>query len=207
MPMTAEWARRWARAAGALGVDLGDPERDALLERYAESHRRYHTLRHLDECFVRLERARARIDRPGEIDIALLYHDAVYDPHASDNEARSAELAQHALERARVGIEVRDRVRALILATRHDVLPSLGDAALLADVDLGILASDQARFDEYENEIRAEYAWVPELLFRSERSTLLRGLLARDRIFVSGAFDDDEARARENLARSLLRLA
>lgn len=200
-------AGRWTRAAGAIGVDLGGPERDALLERYAEPQRSYHTLRHLDECFARLDRVHARIEHPGEIDIALFYHDAVYDPRASDNEARSAELASLMLERAGLGVEVRDRVRALILATRHDVLPPPGDAALLVDVDLGILSAAPARFDEYENEIRAEYAWVPEPVFRAKRSALLQSLLARERIFVSGAFDDDEARARENLARSLLRLA
>lgn len=207
MPLAADLAERWTLAASALGVDLGRAERDALLKRYAEPQRKYHTLRHLDECFARLDRVRARIERTGEVDIALFYHDAVYNPRASDNEARSAELALHMMERAGLGAEVRDRVRALIMATRHDVLPPPGDAALLVDVDLGILAAPPARFDDYETEVRAEYAWVPEPVFRAERSALLKRLLARQRIFASGAFDDDEARARENLARSLLRLA
>lgn len=204
--MTADWAMRWARTASAL--DIGDDvsERDAVLARYVEPHRKYHTLRHLDECFERLERVRMRTEHPGEIELALWYHDAVYDPRASDNEARSADLAVVAMARARLSESARDLVRALIMATRHDALPLPGDAALLVDVDLGILAAGSGRFDEYEEEIRAEYAWVPGPLFRRKRREVLSGFVARERIYVSGAFDGDERRARENLARSIARL-
>lgn len=205
--MTADWEVRWIRTALALGIDADVTERDAVLARYAEPHRKYHTLRHLDECFERLERVRATADHPGELDLALWYHDAVYDPRASDNEARSADLAVRIMERAGLPEMARDRVRALIMATRHDALPPLGDAALLVDVDLGILAAAPVRFDEYEVEIRAEYGWVPAPIFRSKRREVLRGFVARTRIYASGAFDDDELRSRENLARSIERLA
>jgi predicted metal-dependent HD superfamily phosphohydrolase len=204
--VTAEWQGRWIRTARALGIDPDVPERVALLARYAEPHRRYHTLRHLDECFARIEPVRERAERVGELEAALWYHDAVYDPHASDNEARSADLAVRAMERAGLGEAACERVRALIMATRHDALPAPGDAALLVDVDLGILAAPPARFDEYEEEIRAEYVWVPGPLFRRKRREVLSGFVARERIYVSGAFDSDERRARENLTRSIARL-
>ncbi len=205
--MTADWEVRWTRTALALGIDADVTERDAVLARYAEPHRRYHTLRHLDECFERLERVRTKAEHPGELDLALWYHDTVYDPRASDNEARSADLAVRFMERAGLPEIARDRVHALIMATRHDALPPPGDAALLVDVDLGILAAEPARFDEYEAEIRAEYGWVPAPIFRSKRREVLRGFVARTCIYASGAFDDDELRSRENLARSIERLA
>lgn len=201
--MSIDWSTRWERTWRDLGVPADAAERDSLMARYAEPQRRYHTLRHLDECFARLERVRALAERPGELDLALWYHDAVYDPHASDNEAPSAELADHAMQRAGLAADVRERVRALIMATRHDALPAPGDAALLVDTDLGILAAEPARFDEYEREIRAEYAWVPGPIFRSKRRDVLGGFLARERIYMSGAFDADERRARANIARSL----
>ena len=69
-----------------------------------------------------------------------------------------------------------------------------------------VRSTPPARFDEYEDEIRAEYAWVPGPIFRSKRREVLRGFGARERIYVSGAFDGDERRARENLKRSLARL-
>lgn len=204
--MTADWRARWTRTAWALGIEADEAECDAVLARYAEPHRRYHTLRHLDECFERLEPVRTRAERVGELEMALWYHDAVYAPSASDNEARSADLAVRTLERAGLPEVTRDRVRGLIMATRHEGVAAPGDAALIVDVDLGILAAEPGRFDEYEVEIRAEYAWVPGSLFRHKRREVLRGFVARDRIYVSGAFDGDEGRARENLARGILRL-
>ena len=110
--MTADWGARWSRTAGALGIAADQRECDAVLARYAEPQRWYHTLRHLDECFDRLERVRSTVERPGELDLALWYHDAVYDPLANDNEARSADLAVGAMEHARLTEAARDRVRA-----------------------------------------------------------------------------------------------
>lgn len=214
--MSTDWTARWERAWRSVGAPGGadgrddqqgeEAERDALLARYTETHRRYHSLQHLAECFARLEPVRARAARPDELELALWYHDAVYDPHASDNEARSADLAAHAMARAGLPAQARDRVRALIMATRHDTLPPPGDAALLVDIDLGILAAEPSRFDEYEEQIRVEYAWVPSVLFRHKRRQVLRGFLDRASIFTSGAFLGDERRARENLERSIARL-
>lgn len=204
--MRTEWSIRWTRAWRDLGTTGDDAERDALLARYAEPHRHYHSLRHLEECFERLESVRVRAAHPGELDLALWYHDAVHAPTASDNEARSADLAVQAMERVRLPADVCGRVRSLITATRHDALPAPGDAALLVDVDLGILAATPARFDEYEEQIRAEYAWVPAVLFRRKRREVLEGFLARERIYVSGRFVADEERARANLVRSIGRL-
>lgn len=201
------WRTRWRSAWQALGATPPDAAvLDALLARYAESHRSYHTVRHLDECFTRLEWAGRGPDRPGEVALALFYHDAVYDPHRSDNEARSAELAASVLAAHGIAPDVTDRVRALIMATRHESLPATPDAALLVDVDLGILAAPAARFDEYERQVREEYAFVPDAVFRHERRGILRGLLARERLFSSGAFGGDEERARDNLSRSIGRL-
>ncbi len=204
--MPADWSTAWARPWRELGAVGDDIERDALLARYAEPQRHYHTQRHLEECFARLEPVRSQAARPAEIDLALWYHDAVYAPRASDNEARSADLAERAMARAGLPDDSEARVRALIMATRHDALPTPGDAALLVDVDLGILAAAPARFDEYERQVRAEYAWVPDVLFRRKRREVLEGFLTRGRIYTSGAFDADEERARDNLVRSVARL-
>ncbi len=207
MQAVAVWQQRWDDAWHEIGALGGDAAAlDALLARYAEPPRHYHTVRHLEECFARFETVRARMTDPGEVAIALLYHDAVYDPRAADNEMQSAELAVSEMRRRGASSAATERVRELILATRHAESPPTTDAALLVDIDLGILAADEARFDEYEREVRSEYAWVPGLLFRRKRREILEGFLARPRIFTSGAFDADEPRARTNLARSIARL-
>lgn len=66
---------------------------DEMHARYSEPHRAYHTLQHLEECMAWVGQVRNLLHEPGEVAFALFYHDVIYDTHASDNEARSADLA------------------------------------------------------------------------------------------------------------------
>jgi predicted metal-dependent HD superfamily phosphohydrolase len=180
---------------------------EEVVARYAEAHRHYHTVRHLEECFDVLERVRREAERPGEVELALWFHDAVYDTKRHDNEERSAEWAQSVTAEAGVDASVGQRVAALIMATRHDATPVGADACALVDVDLSILGAEPLRFDEYERQVREEYRWVPEPVFRRERRKILRRLLARPALFNTARMrESHERRARANLERSLARL-
>lgn len=181
---------------------------DNLLARYCEPSRAYHTVRHLDECFAQFDEAAGLATCAGEVEVALWYHDVIYDTRSSRSEKRSASLAAEALRTAGVAAEVRRRVADLILMTRHDVQPATQDARLIVDVDLWILGSPPARFDEYEDQVRQEYAWAPDPIFRRVRAKVLGGFLARPSIYATKFFRDRlEAGARSNLDRSLARLA
>ena len=82
-----------------------------------------------------------------------------------------------------------------------------GDAQLLADVDLSILGREAEVFWRYEENIRKEYAWVPEDLFRRERVRILRGFLDRQHIYYHEEYRERfEARARVNLEQAIARL-
>src|SRR5207249_3206443 len=99
------------------------------------------------------------------IEMAIWYHDAVYDSRAKDNEEQSADLAEKAGKTAGVSSGFLARVRELILATKHVMPPEDADAALLVDVDLSILGQSGDRFDQYEEQIRREYDWVEAKAF------------------------------------------
>jgi predicted metal-dependent HD superfamily phosphohydrolase len=199
---------RWASDWRALGTEPpADEVLHALVARYAEPHRAYHTMQHLGECFGHLDAVWDLAEHPGELAIALWFHDAAYNTHAADNEEQSAELARRVVLGAGASAAVARRVCDLILSTRHLAPPPPGDAALLVDIDLAILGADEKRFDEYEMQIRREYAWVPELIFRQTRSRVLSGFLARPHVYSTPYFTERyEARARSNLARTLARL-
>jgi predicted metal-dependent HD superfamily phosphohydrolase len=199
---------RWRDTWKGLGVEPpSDARYDALIACHREPHRHYHTVRHLEECFARLDDARGSAARVYEIELALWYHDAIYDTHAADNEARSADLAAEAAAEAGVPAAVIARLRDLILATRHDGVPDTQDAALLVDVDLAILGASPERFDEYEAQVGREYAWVPDRIFRTRRREILEGFLARRSIYATEHFRRAcEAAARSNLARSIAAL-
>jgi predicted metal-dependent HD superfamily phosphohydrolase len=200
MPGLDAWRATWTR----LGVAAPDEAvyRD-LIARYSESHRKYHTLQHLDECFDKLRELRADAVHPEEIELALWYHDAIYDVRRQDNEARSAELARSKILAAGLPTAVADRVHAMVMSTRHDAAPSGTDEKILVDVDLSILGAAPERFDEYERQVREEYRWVPEPVFRVRRRSILKEFLERPTIFNTRTFIDAyEAQARANIERS-----
>jgi predicted metal-dependent HD superfamily phosphohydrolase len=141
------------------------------------------------------------------VQLALWFHDAIYDPRAQDNEERSARWADEVLGAAGASPASAARVRALVLATRHAAVPEDPDAQLLVDVDLSILGAAPGRFAEYERQIGVEYSWVPRDAFRQGRANVLRRFLARERIFSTPWFHQRlESRARANLERSLAAL-
>ncbi len=142
------------------------------------------------------------------MEFALWFHDAIYDPRGSDNEARSARLAEHVLAAAGLSPAIVARVAACIRVTEHRGEPAAPDEALVLDVDLSILGQDEATFDAYERQVREEYNWVPEAQFRSARTDVLRRFLERRHIYNTDHFRRRyEARARENLAHSIAALS
>ncbi|WBY01362.1 N-methyl-D-aspartate receptor NMDAR2C subunit [Ramlibacter tataouinensis] len=197
----ASWQRLWGEL-GAATVNGG--LLNQLVAAWGEPQRHYHTLQHLRECLSYLEAASMLARRPAEVELALWFHDAVYDPRRDDNEQRSADWARAGVRAAGCAPEVADRVHALVMATRtHAYAGDDPDTRLLLDIDLSILGAAPARFDDYQRQIRAEYAHVPEPLYRERRAQVLRGFLARPRIYLTDAFHDAlEARARGNLARA-----
>jgi predicted metal-dependent HD superfamily phosphohydrolase len=94
----------------------------------------------------------------------------------------------------------------LIMATKHHSPPADSDAALVVDVDLAILGQPEQRFAEYEQQIRQEYAWVPQPIFTSKRSEILQRFLDREHIYATESFRQKyEARARQNLEQAIQR--
>lgn len=194
------WQRAW-KATGLLPP--ANAMLEAVLAAYAEPQRHYHTQQHLGECLALLETARHMAHHPGEVELALWFHDAVYDPQGKGNEARSADWACRALAEAGGEVVVQERVRTLIMATCHDAVPLDQDACLLVDIDLGILGAEEKRFAEYDRQVRAEYRWVPGWLYRRKRKEVLTGFLDRASIYSTDHFRDRfEAQARLNLRQA-----
>jgi predicted metal-dependent HD superfamily phosphohydrolase len=198
---------RWNAAWTALGARPDEALHAGLQQRYDEPHRRYHTLQHLDECFANFALLRDSAVHAEEIEIALWFHDAIYDVARDDNERLSAQWAKRAALEAGAGHAIAHRLHELVMVTKHDALATTHDEQILVDVDLSILGAVPERFDEYEQQVREEYAAVPAPVFRDRRRAILEAFLARDRIYGTEQFAALlEARARENLRRSIDKL-
>jgi predicted metal-dependent HD superfamily phosphohydrolase len=192
----------------------------ALRSKYSEPQRRYHTLQHLQECLSYFEGVLDLAQYPLEVEIALWFHDGIYDPAGHDNEIQSAALVESTMLRGRrfpcrafaptaagKDREMSQRIQSLILATQHSSIPTEPDQLLLVDIDLAILGAAPDRFQAYEQQIREEYAFVPEGLFREKRREILQVFLMRPQIYSTPYFYRDlEIQARENLTQSVQRL-
>lgn len=196
---------RWQSTWSKLRLEAPQPQVfDAIIQHYSEPHRHYHTARHLEECFAKLEELRAEAQHLGEIELALWFHDAVYAVSLHDNEEQSAKWAYACLQAVNAPIEMMERVYSLVMATRHHAPPSNIDAKILVDVDLSILAAPCSRFQEYEQQIRNEYRHVPSLQFKQKRKRVLESFLNRARIFNTDTFFERyELQARNNIVQAI----
>jgi predicted metal-dependent HD superfamily phosphohydrolase len=195
---------RWQRLMQALGMQTASETYRALLDAYAEAHRHYHTARHIDACLRHLDVSKALAASWADIELALWFHDAVYDPYQSGNEERSADWACEFLQGQAADAARTERVRSLILATKHDALAPDPDAQLLVDIDLAILGASEADYDLFEINVREEYQWVPAPLFREKRAEILQSFLDRPQVYNTEFFRERyEIQARSNLRRAI----
>jgi predicted metal-dependent HD superfamily phosphohydrolase len=198
---------RWSRAldgARAAGPDPL-PYADDLLARWQEPQRRYHTLTHLTAVLDRVDVLAEYAEDPDLVRLAAWFHDAVYLPDRSENEERSARLAERALTEAGVSPDGTAEVARLVrLTVTHAPEPADANGAVLSDADLAILAAPPSAYAAYTAEVREEYHFVPNEAFREGRSEILRQLLDLPGLFRTPyGLREWEATARYNLAAEL----
>lgn len=172
---------------------------------YEESSRAYHGLSHIRALLKHLSEQRALAKAPLSIELAIWFHDAVYDTTRHDNEEQSAQLAERYMPEWGCAPELVAAVASKVRATqRHEWLDGDSDTALFLDLDLSVLASRTEVYDRYAEQIAQEYAWVPPELYRAGRIKVLQGFLSRPTIFFTPVLAEQwDVLARENLHREL----
>ena len=188
------WSRCIGAGAGAVF--------DELAALYGEPHRHYHTGAHIEHCLRQLDIAADRMDEPDAVEMAVWFHDAIYEIPPKDNEARSAELfAARAGERG--SERFRSRVHQLIMATTHlDPPPRTLDESFMVDIDLSSFGRPWEEFLNDSRAVRAEMAHLSDAEFHPRQRRFLESLEARSRFCFTEFFRErHEHRARENIAK------
>ena len=205
----------WRRIAGHHNDGLID----ALLIRYAEPHRKYHTATHIMMALRHVHDALQSyaIHPSDEVIAACLYHDAIYDTRRDDNEELSARLATKDLSEIGWATSQCGRVAAMIIATAGhlgdgpgtaDVGSDDRDTAILLDADLAILGAEPGAYLAYVNGVRAEYGHVDDGQWATGRSAVLQRFLDRRRLFTTEyMYSAFEHRARANIEAELAALS
>lgn len=186
----------------APDVDAGELYR-TLADRYSEPQRSYHTLAHIHHCLEQFDTARHLADDPDGLELAIWFHDAVFDPGADDNEARSARLFDSLLG-PHLPRERAAHIHRLIRDTEHPCEPEHNDGRLMVDIDL---SSFGLPWDEFMRDTRANFAECghqpgPQLV--AGKCRFLNDLLSRSSIYLTRHFRERlEAQARSNIKRHM----
>lgn len=189
------WRRIDAKGDGSLVFQK-------LKELYNELQRKYHNANHIRQCLEQFEYVRHLPNDPEAVEMAIWFHDAIYDPKSSNNEIRSAKFALNVLRLGKLHDSFNMKVSALIMHTRHLRSPRDIDAQILVDIDLSSLGKpwDEFALDSYR--IRLEHRHIPEEDFHIGRSIFLQKFLMRPTVYLTQFFHSKyEAQARENLER------
>lgn len=188
----------------------------ALLAAYDGPGRHYHNVAHLDDVLQKLDWAKKALGETGElqmmapeetakmfdvIELALWYHDAVYDAKAKDNEAKSRDWFLSDAHEFGLAPALQKDIAALIDLTAHHKEARTLPECIMTDCDLAILGAAKPAFDAYDAGIGQEYAHVPAPLYAAGRAAVLKGFYDQPQIFKTDAFRKAyEAQARQNLA-------
>jgi len=190
----------WSRCIGD-GADAAFDELDAL---YREPHRRYHTAAHIEHCLRQFDLAADRMEEPDAAEMALWFHDVIYDIPGSDNELRSAEWFAARAD-GRGSEQFRSKVHRLIMATTHvDRPPQTLDESFMLDIDLSSFGRPWEEFLCDSRAVRAELVHLSDAEFNTKQKKFLESLAARPRFCFTEFFRErHEARVRRNIERLL----
>ncbi|MCP5158655.1 MAG: hypothetical protein H6975_04435 [Gammaproteobacteria bacterium] len=198
----------WLRCVKGSKSTTAETIHDRLLHLYGEAHRHYHTLDHIQHCLQEFDQAATRMDDPHAVEIALWFHDAIYEPGAKDNEQRSAELFQkYSNSSGCTDMLFQRRIHDLIMVTTHREQPSQPDEQFIVDIDLSSFGLPWDRFEQDGQRIRAECAGLSDDEYYPGHVRFLQALWERPTFFFTDFFQKRyEQTARENIARLITSL-
>ncbi len=196
-----QFRQYWQQFSAQINLEYAQAEALYLVlySAYSEPQRYYHTVQHIIECLALLDHIKDELEDAVAVQVAIWFHDVVYDPKASDNELQSAELMQkycsHFLDQAQL-----EKVYAWILATQQHQATLEPDLNAVLDIDLAILGRDAKRFAEYQQQIQQEYAWVEPEIYQLKRAAVLQHFYSMQPLYQTEYFQHNfEHRAKENL--------
>jgi predicted metal-dependent HD superfamily phosphohydrolase len=173
-------------------------------QNYTGKKRHYHTLQHLENLWVQLKEVKDKIQHWEVMLFTLFYHDIIYNPIKSDNEARNAKLAEKRMQQISVATELIALYKSQILATQSHIKSTNTDTNYFLDADLSVLGQDWESYSQYYENVRKEYAIFPDFVYKPGRKKVLLHFLAMERIFKTDYFFHKfELLAKQNLQKEL----
>lgn len=170
---------------------------------YSGENRHYHNLIHLENMMKELDEVIKNIRNPEAILLSLFYHDIIYNPSANDNEEKSAELAIGRMKEIGIPDSGIERIKKQIHATKSHHSEDK-DTGYLIDADLSILGQTPEVYSNYSANVRKEFRFYPDFIYKRGRSKVLKNFIKNERIFKTDYFHQKyEKAARRNIENEL----
>ena len=200
-----EIEKKWDTLSNEVGLEKNLFSQ--FLYWYTTPYRAYHNLIHINNCLDEFSEIKNFLSSKHEIELAIWFHDAIYDPYSKNNEKKSAELSYEILREQGLAESFIKKVSNYILATKHEKLFKDEDTKFLVDIDLSIFGKSKEKFDKYEKQIEQEYSRISLEQFNNGRAIIVKKFLDRTNIYQTDFFRERyEIKARKNLERSLSKL-
>jgi predicted metal-dependent HD superfamily phosphohydrolase len=174
---------------------------------YSAKNRHYHTLQHLENLLQQLNSVKSKIQHWETVLFSLYYHDVIYNPLKSDNEAQSAALAAKRMAQIGVPTTIIEACTQQILATKSHTATTDNDTNYFMDADLSVLGLPWEIYSDYYKNVRKEYSIYPNILYNPGRKKVLNHFLSMEPLFKTDFFYTAfEQNAKENLQKELEKL-
>jgi predicted metal-dependent HD superfamily phosphohydrolase len=202
--MSDTFVSRWQALAAHIGLDRAKSQEVGgyLLSQYSGSDRHYHGVEHIVSMLEGLDAVKAAFEHPLAAELAIFFHDVIYNPSRHDNEAQSAKKMQDLLGTLVDETLLETALRSVEATKQHAMTPS-HDTNLLLDLDMAILGQPWDVYARYAQGVMQEYLPVyGELAYRhGRRRMFLEPTVAHGTVFLTDAFKHLNSQAIRNLQR------
>ena len=171
---------------------------------YSNKKRYYHNLNHIENLLNELNSVKDKIKDWATILFSLFYHDIIYSATKSNNEEKSAELAEKRMIELSISNKKIELCKAQILATKSHIKSIDSDTNYFTDADLSILGYKAESYSNFCKNVRKEYSIYPNIIYKRGRKKVLNHFLSMERIFKTDFFFSKyESQAKRNLKMEL----
>ncbi|HPT66084.1 MAG TPA: hypothetical protein PK257_02120 [Candidatus Woesebacteria bacterium] len=206
-PLVEKLNKHWNDLCQRLNINKDQNSFNEIVKNYSESHRHYHNLKHIDNSLGEFELIKDKLNNPEAVELAIWYHDIVYNLYESDNEEQSAELAKTFCQKNNLSPDFTKQVEDHILFTKHTSLINNSDSQYLADIDMSILGKQPDIFDIYEKQIYKEYSTLYSKADYQKGRTKFFKTILKHPIYTTDFFKNRyEQAARDNIQRTINKL-
>lgn len=207
-PEEYEWMeQRFDKLCNQLNLPIQEISiwRQELFNNYEQDNRYYHNLVHIYNFIQLFEEHKSSIERPLLFEVAIWWHDAIYEAKRNDNETRSAQLAVRCWKNHLSSTDL--KYIAILISSTEKHLPLIeeNDVHYFLDMDLSILATNNQVYQQYVHYIEKEYTtYYPKMLYNIGRKKAMKNFHSRPKLYFTAFFYENyEFQAKSNIKLEL----